>query len=243
FGDGFAKAFDITYTGRDNKLHHPHETSWGMSTRIIGAIIMTHGDDNGLVLPPAIAPWQAVIVPIAQHKPGVLDAANELKARLAKVCRVKMDDSDNAPGWKFAEYEMKGVPLRIELGPKDIENGQCVVVTRHNREKHFVKLDEIESMIPVLLQKVRDGIYQIALENRENRTFVGHSMEEIMKFSAEQSGFLKTMWCGELECEMKMKEEAGLTSRCMPFEQENLGDVCPICGKPAKTMVVWGKAY
>ena len=243
FGDGFARAFDITFQGRDNKPQYPHQTSWGMSTRIIGAIIMTHGDDNGLVLPPAIAPVQAVIVPVAQHKEGVLDAAYALRDRLKGVCRVKVDDSENSPGWKFAEYEMKGVPLRIELGPKDIEKGQCVVVTRHNREKHFIPLENIEAEIPGLLQKVRDGIYQIALENRERRTFTAASMEEIMDFTAHQSGFLKTMWCGDLACEMVMKDQAGLSSRCMPFEQEHLSDVCPICGRPAKEMVIWGKAY
>ncbi len=243
FGDGFARAFDITFQGRDNKPQYPHQTSWGMSTRIIGAIIMTHGDDNGLVLPPAIAPVQAVIVPVAQHKEGVLDAAYALRDRLKGVCRVKVDDSENSPGWKFAEYEMKGVPLRIELGPKDIEKGQCVVVTRHNREKHFIPLENIEAEIPGLLQKVRDGIYQIALENRERRTFTAASMEEIMDFTAHQSGFLKTMWCGDLACEMAMKDQAGLSSRCMPFEQEHLSDVCPICGRPAKEMVIWGKAY
>ena len=243
FGDGFARAFDITFQGRDNKPQYPHQTSWGMSTRIIGAIIMTHGDDNGLVLPPAIAPVQAVIVPVAQHKEGVLDAAYALRDRLKGVCRVKVDDSENSPGWKFAEYEMKGVPLRIELGPKDIEKGQCVVVTRHNREKHFIPLENIEAEIPGLLQKVRDGIYQIALENRERRTFTAASMEEIMDFTEHQSGFLKTMWCGDLACEMAMKDQAGLSSRCMPFEQEHLSDVCPICGRPAKEMVIWGKAY
>ena len=243
FGDGFARAFDITFQGRDNKPQYPHQTSWGMSTRIIGAIIMTHGDDNGLVLPPAVAPIQAVIVPVAQHKEGVLDAACALRDRLKGVCRVKVDDSENSPGWKFAEYEMKGVPLRIELGPKDIEKGQCVVVTRHNREKHFIPLENIGTEIPGLLQKVRDGIYQIALENRERRTFTAASMEEIMDFTEHQSGFLKTMWCGDLACEMAMKDQAGLSSRCMPFEQEHLSDVCPICGKPAKEMVIWGKAY
>ena len=182
-------------------------------------------------------------MPVAQHKEGVLDAACALRDRLKGVCRVKVDDSENSPGWKFAEYEMKGVPLRIELGPKDIEKGQCVVVTRHNREKHFIPLENIGTEIPGLLQKVRDGIYQIALENRERRTFTAASMEEIMDFTEHQSGFLKTMWCGDLACEMAMKDQAGLSSRCMPFEQEHLSDVCPICGKPAKEMVIWGKAY
>ncbi len=243
FGDGFAKAFDITFQGRDNKPAYPHQTSWGMSTRIIGAIIMTHGDDNGLVLPPAIAPIQVVIVPIAQHKPGVLDKAAELKARLKGICRVKVDDTDNSPGWKFAEYEMKGVPLRLEIGPKDMEQNQCVLVRRDNREKIIVSLDELETKIPQLLQAVHDGLYEKARQNRENRTKTATNMEELKKLAEENSGFFKAMWCGDLECEEKIKEEAGLSSRCMPFEQEKVSDVCVCCGKPAKSMVVWGKAY
>ena len=243
FGDGFAKAFDISFTGRDNKPQTPHETSWGVSTRMIGAIIMTHGDDNGLVMPPHIAPTQAVILPIAQHKEGVLDKARELKERVAKICRVKLDDSDNSPGWKFAQYEMKGVPIRIEIGPKDIENNQCVIVSRDNREKLFVSLDDLETVIPKVLQDIHDRLYQKALANREEKTYVCTSFDELKEMAAEKNGFFKTMWCGDLECELKVKEEAGLSSRCMPFEQENLGDICPICGKPAKTMIVWGKAY
>ena len=243
FGDGFARAFDITFQGRDNKPAYPHQTSWGMSTRIIGAIIMTHGDDNGLALPPAVAPIQVVIVPIAQHKEGVLDKAEELRKRLSAICRVKCDASDNSPGWKFAQYEMKGVPLRLEIGPKDIENNQCVLVRRDNREKTIVPLDQLEEKIPELLKAVHDGLYQRALENRENRTYTATSMEEMIQLANEKSGFIKAMWCGDLECEMKLKEQAGVTSRCMPFEQEHLSDVCVCCGKPAKSMVVWGKAY
>ena len=243
FGDGFARAFDITFQGQDNKPAYPHQTSWGMSTRIIGAIIMTHGDDNGLALPPAVAPIQVVIVPIAQHKEGVLDKAEELRKRLSAICRVKCDASDNSPGWKFAQYEMKGVPLRLEIGPKDIENNQCVLVRRDNREKTIVPLDQLEEKIPELLKAVHDGLYQRALENRENRTYTATSMEEMIQLANEKSGFIKAMWCGDLECEMKLKEQAGVTSRCMPFEQEHLSDVCVCCGKPAKSMVVWGKAY
>ena len=241
--DGKARAFDITFQGRDNKPAYPHQTSWGMSTRIIGAIIMTHGDDNGLALPPAVAPIQVVIVPIAQHKEGVLDKAEELRKRLSAICRVKCDASDNSPGWKFAQYEMKGVPLRLEIGPKDIENNQCVLVRRDNREKTIVPLDQLEEKIPELLKAVHDGLYQRALENRENRTYTATSMEEMIQLANEKSGFIKAMWCGDLECEMKLKEQAGVTSRCMPFEQEHLSDVCVCCGKPAKSMVVWGKAY
>ena len=243
FGDGFARAFNIQFTGRDNKLQYPHQTSWGMSTRIIGAIIMTHGDDNGLVLPPAVAPVQLVILPIAQHKPGVLDAAAALRDRLKSVARVKLDDSDQSAGWKFAEYEMKGVPLRLEIGPRDIENGTCVLVRRDNREKTVVKLDELETVVPQMLQAVHDGLYAKALARRESMTYTVTDFDALKETADQKPGLIKAMWCGDLACEMKLKEEAGVTSRCMPFEQEELADTCVCCGKPAKKMVYWGKAY
>ncbi len=243
FGDGFAKAFDIQFTGKDNKLHHPFQTSWGSTTRLIGAIIMTHGDDNGLVLPPAVAPIQLVIIPIASHKEGVLDKANELKNKLSGVCRVKLDDSDNSAGWKFAEYEMKGVPLRLEIGPKDIENNRCVVVRRDNGEKIFVSLDELETKIPELLEAVRDGLYQKAIDRRAAMTFTARDYAELKDIADNKPGFIKAMWCGDRECEDKLKDEIGITSRCIPFEQEHLSDTCVCCGKPAKHMLYWGKAY
>ena len=243
FGDGFAKAFDIQFTGKDNKLHHPFQTSWGTTTRLIGAIIMTHGDDNGLVLPPAVAPIQLVIIPIASHKEGVLDKANELKNKLASVCRGKLDDSDNSSGWKFSEYEMKGVPLRLEIGPKDIENNRCVVVRRDNGEKIFVSLDELEAKIPELLEAVRDGLYQKAIDRRAAMTFTARDYAELKDIADNKPGFIKAMWCGDRECEDKLKDELGITSRCIPFEQEHLSDTCVCCGKPAKHMLYWGKAY
>lgn len=243
FGDGFAKAFDIQFTGKDNKLHHPFQTSWGTTTRLIGAIIMTHGDDNGLVLPPAVAPIQLVIIPIASHKEGVLDKANELKNKLASVCRVKLDDSDNSAGWKFSEYEMKGVPLRLEIGPKDIENNRCVVVRRDNGEKIFVSLNELEAKIPELLEAVRDGLYQKAIDRRAAMTFTARDYAELKDIADNKPGFIKAMWCGDRECEDKLKDELGITSRCIPFEQEHLSDTCVCCGKPAKHMLYWGKAY
>lgn len=245
FGDGFAKAFEIEYTDKENKKVNPHQTSWGVTTRLIGAIIMTHGDDNGLVLPPAVAPVQAVIIPIAQHKDGVLDKANELKERLEKAgVRVKLDDSENSPGWKFAEYEMKGVPVRVEIGPKDIENNQCVVATRHNGEKSVVSLENLEEAVAQKMVEVHDGLYQKALENRENKTYSCTTMDEIIKALEEKGdGFVKAMWCGEEACEDEVKEKTGVGSRCIPFEQENLSDKCVCCGKPAKCMVYWGKAY
>lgn len=243
FGDGFSRAFNVTFAGRNNKLEYPFQTSWGMSTRIIGAIIMTHGDDEGLILPPQVAPIQLAIIPIASHKPSVLEKAAELKARLAGKFRVKLDDSDNSPGWKFAQYEMKGVPLRLEIGPKDIEKNQCVLVRRDTREKYFVSLDELETEIPRILGLLEENIYNRALENRESRTVACTTMDEVIKASNESTGFIKTMWCESAECEEQMKEQAGLSSRCMPFAQEHLSDVCPVCGKPAHKMVVWGKAY
>ena len=243
FGDGFARAFDITFTGRDNTLQYPHQTSWGMSTRLIGAIIMTHGDDNGLVLPPAVAPIQVVVIPVAQHKEGVLEKARELADRLSRFCRVKIDDSDNSAGWKYAEYEMKGVPLRLEIGPRDIEENQCVLVRRDNREKAFVSLDALEETIPRLLESVRQGLYDKALANREARTVTATTLEELVEKAGAQNCFIKTMWCGDEACELKLKEVAGVTSRCMPFAQEHLADTCVCCGRPAKTMIYWGKAY
>ena len=244
FGDGFAKAFDITFTGKDNQLHHPHQTSWGVSTRMIGGIIMTHGDNNGLVLPPRIAPIQVVIIPVAQHKEGVLEANRAVMDRLVKAgFRVKMDDSDQSAGWKFAEYEMKGVPLRLELGPKDIEKNQCVLVRRDSGEKTFVSLDGIEATVASMLDSIHDGLYAKAKKNLEDNTYACSSLEEVREKMQERGGFAKTMWCGDEACEIRMKEEAGVTSRCIPFAQEHLGDVCPVCGKPAKHMVYWGVAY
>lgn len=243
FGDGFARAFDIQFTGRDNKLAYPHQTSWGVSTRLIGGIIMTHGDDNGLVLPPAVAPIQVIIIPIAQHKEGVLDKARELAARLKSIVRVKLDDSDNSPGWKFSQYEMKGVPVRLEIGPKDIEQNQCVLVRRDNREKQVVSLDELEKAIPAALQAVHDGLYQKALQNREAKTYTAHNWEEFLEIANAGNGFIKAMWCGDEECENKIKDLTGIKSRCIPFEEEHISDTCVCCGKPAKHMLYWGRQY
>ena len=244
FGDGFAKAFDITFAGKDNQPHYPFQTSWGVSTRMIGGIIMTHGDNSGLVLPPRIAPIQVIIIPVAQHKEGVIEANQAVTDRLRTAgFRVKMDASDNTPGWKFAEYEMKGVPLRLELGPKDIEKNQCVLVRRDNGEKSFVSLDGIEDTVARMLDSIHEGLYQKAKRNLEDNTYACATLEEVKEKMAAQGGFAKTMWCGDEACEVRMKEEAGVTSRCIPFEQEHLGDTCACCGKPAKHMVVWGVAY
>lgn len=243
FGDGFARAFDIQFTDKDNKLKYPFQTSWGCTTRLIGAIIMTHGDNNGLVLPPKVAPIQVVVIPVAAHKPGVLEKAQELTDRIGKFCRVKIDTSDNSPGWKFAEYEMKGVPLRLEIGPKDIEKNQCVLVRRDNREKYFVSLDDLETEIPKLLDTVQDGLFQAALARRANMTYTAKTLDELKDIADNKPGFIKAMWCGSRECEEKLKEYAGVSSRCIPFEQEHIADTCVCCGKPADKMLYWGKAY
>ncbi|MDR0920301.1 MAG: proline--tRNA ligase [Oscillospiraceae bacterium] len=246
FGDGFAKAFDITYTDKNNTVQYPHQTSWGMTTRMIGAVIMTHGDNNGLVLPPAIAPIQVVIIPVSQQKEGVLEKALELKELLEmNNIRVKLDDSDNTPGWKYSEYEMKGVPLRIEIGPRDIENNVCVAVKRTSREKSNITIDtNLPKNILVKLQEVVDELYKSAFENREKRSYPCKTTDEITSVLAEKGdGFIKAMWCGSEECEDKVKELTGVSSRCIPFEREEISDVCVCCGKPAKEMVYWGKAY
>ena len=244
FGDKFSRAYDVTFTGRDNKLQYPFQTSWGSTTRMIGAVIMAHGDNNGLVLPPPIAPIQVIVLPVAQHKPGVLDAAAALRDRLtAAGLRVKMDDSDNSMGRKCAQYEMKGVPLRVEIGPRDMEAGQCVLVRRNDGEKTVVALTELEQAVKEQLEAVQQGLFEKAKKNLEEHTYAAYSIEEAKRLQEEKGGFIKTMWCGDVDCELKMKEQAGMSSRCMPLKQEKLGEVCACCGKPAKTEIFWGIAY
>ena len=244
FGDGFARAFDITYTDRENKVRYPHQTSWGVSTRMIGAIIMTHGDDNGLILPPKVAPIQVAIIPVAQHKEGVLEKAAEIRDRLASKWRVKLDDSDQSTGWKYSQYEMKGVPLRLEIGPRDIENNSCVLVSRVSRQKTFVSLDNIEEEIEKALAAVHDELLARAEKNLCEKMNVAHDHEEFLDIAANHPGFIKAMWCGDAECEEKLKDETGgVKSRCIPFVEEHISDVCACCGKPAKHMVVWGRQY
>ena len=244
FGDKFSRAYDVTFTGRDNKIQYPFQTSWGSTTRMIGAVIMTHGDNNGLVLPPKIAPIQAMVIPVAQHKEGVIDAAGDLLMRLKEMgIRARMDASDQSMGWKAAEYEMKGVPLRVEIGPKDMEKGQCCICRRDNGEKIFVPLTELETVVPQLLDAVHEGLYNRAKQNLENNTKVCMTLDEVKTFMETEGGFAKTMWCGELDCELEMKEKAGVSSRCMPLEQDKVSDVCVCCGKPAKHMIYWGVAY
>ncbi len=243
FGTGFAEAFGIQYTDKDGKLQYVHQTSWGFTTRIIGALIMVHGDNRGLVIPPKAAPTQVMIVPIAQHKEGVLDFAYDLKKSLGQVARVDIDASDKKPGWKFNEYEMKGIPVRLEVGPKDIDNKQVVLVRRDTLEKVVVPMDQLETKLVELLEDIQANLYHKALKHREERTSVAMTLEELKEILEAKPGFIKAMWCGELACEEKIKEETGATSRCIPFEQEHLSDKCVCCGKKAKNMVYWAKAY
>ena len=244
FGDGFAKAFNIQYTDKDNKLSYVYQTSWGMTTRLIGAIIMVHGDDSGLKLPPRVAPVQTVIIPIMQNKPGVLDKANELAAALkAKGIRVKVDDTDKRPGFKFSEQEMRGFPTRIEIGPKDIEAGTCIIARRDTGEKITVALSEIENKLPELLDDIQNNMLETARKHRDAHTYSATTYEEFVDTINNKPGFVKAMWCGDVECENKIKEDTTATSRCMPFEQEKISDVCVCCGRPAKALVYWGKAY
>ena len=242
FGDGFAKAFGIQYTDKDNKLQYVHQTSWGMTTRMIGAIIMVHGDNSGLVLPPRIAPTQVMIIPIQQRKEGVLEKAQELKAMLSNY-RVKVDDTDKSPGWKFSEQEMRGIPLRVEIGPKDIEAGQAVIVRRDNGEKCVVALTELNAKVGELLEQMQKDMLERARAHRDNHTYTATTYEEFKDTIENRPGFVKAMWCGDQACEDKIKEDTTATSRCMPFAQEKLSDKCVCCGRPAKTMVYWGKAY
>ncbi len=242
FGDGFAKAFGIQYTDKDNTLKYVHQTSWGMTTRLIGAVIMVHGDNSGLVLPPKIAPTQIVIIPIQQKKEGVLEKASEIKEKLAAF-RVKVDDTDKTPGWKFSEQEMRGIPIRVEIGPKDIAAKQAVIVRRDTREKIVVSLDEIEKKAGEILDMMQKEMLARALAHRDAHTYEAHTTEEFRDIVANKPGFVKAMWCGERACEDEIKEKTGATSRCMPFVQERIAETCVCCGKPAKKLVYWGKAY
>ena len=244
FGDGFAKAFEIQFTDKDNTLKHPFQTSWGTTTRLIGAIIMVHGDDNGLVLPPRVAPVQTVIVPIRQQQEGVLEKADEIRKALEdKGIRVKTDDTDKSPGWKFAEAEMRGIPVRIEIGPKDIEAGKAVLVRRDTGDKTECAIKDIPEEVKKLLDTIQHDMLERARARRDSQTYTATTKEEFEKLFAEKSGFVRAMWCGDRACEDEIKEKMSVTSRCMPFEQEKIADTCVCCGRPAKKLVYWGRAY
>ncbi|MCP3740209.1 proline--tRNA ligase [Rossellomorea sp. BNER] len=242
-GDGFANAFGIQFTNREGNLQYVQQTSWGFTTRIIGAMIMVHGDNRGLVIPPKAAPTQVMIVPIAQHKEGVLDFAYDLKEELAGSVRVDIDASDKKPGWKFNEYEMKGIPLRLEVGPKDIEKNQVVLVRRDTGEKIYVKLENLSTELEKLLDDIQTNLFNKAKDHLQENSREVLSYEQFKSDLEVHAGFIKAMWCGERACEDKIKEETGATSRCIPFEQQQLTTTCIYCSKPAKHMVYWAKAY
>lgn len=242
-GTGFAEAFDIQYLDKEGEQQYVHQTSWGVSTRIMGALIMVHGDNRGLVVPPRIAPTQAMIVPVAQHKEGVLDKAYDLRDQLKDLIRVDIDATDKMPGWKYNEYEMKGIPVRIEMGPRDIEKDQVVLVRRDTGEKEFVGLSDLEKRLPALLEEIQSGLYEKAAAHRAEKTSSATTLEEFKQTLDETGGFIKAMWCGDLECEEKIREETSATSRCIPYEQENISDKCVCCGKDAKELVIWARAY
>lgn len=243
-GTGFSKAFEIQYSDKENKLQHPHQTSWGLSTRVIGGIIMTHGDDNGLVLPPLVAPIQVAIVPVAAHKPGVTERAVELGEEIKKAgFRVMVDQRDYSPGWKFAEHEMRGVPIKIELGPRDIEQGQCVLVRRDTLEKQTVNLEGLVAVIQNQLDEYGRNIYDKAKKHLDESTLSASTMEEMADLAKRGNCFVKTLWCGDEACEVKVKDDLGMTSRCMPMDQSNVKGVCPVCGRPAKHHIIYGFSY
>ena len=244
FGDGFAKAFGIQYADKDNKLQYVHQTSWGVSTRLIGAIIMVHGDDSGLVLPPRVAPVQTVVIPIQQKKEGVLEGAEDIKKTLkAAGLRVQLDERDKSPGWKFAEAEMRGVPVRVEIGPRDLAEGKCVLVRHDTREKTVVEIANVAEEVSKLLEQIHNDMFARAKAHLEAHVSDALNYDEFKDAVENKPGFIRGMWCGDEACELKIKEDTTATSRCMPFEQEAISDVCVCCGKPAKKLVYWGKAY
>ena len=243
FGDGFAKAFGVQYLDKDGKIKNPYQTSWGVSTRLLGSIIMVHGDDNGLVLPPFVAPIQVVIVPIKMNEPGVLAKAREVKEQLEEAgIRVKLDESDKTPGWKFSEYEMKGVPLRVEIGPKDLANGTCMISKRNDGTKERYELENIVSICNDLFKKVHKEMYDKAMHHLLSNIHEVKTYDEF-KEVIEKGGYCKMMWCGDVECENKIKDDTNATSRCIPFDQLAFSDTCPVCGKKAKYSVYFAKAY
>ena len=242
FGDGFAKAFDMKFLDKDNKQKYVHQTSWGVSTRLLGAIIMVHGDDNGLVLPPRVAPTQLMIIPIQQHKEGILDKAYELEATLkAAGIRVKVDASDKSPGWKFSEAEMRGIPLRLEVGPRDLENNMVTIVRRDTLEKVNVSVDEVVDYIEKLLPTIQNDMYNRALERRNTMIYETDSYEEFKEIASTKPGFILSNWCGKTECENKVKDETGLKSRCIKEDVEE--GICPFCGEKAKHKLYFGRQY
>jgi prolyl-tRNA synthetase len=245
FGENFTRAYDLTFTGRNNERQYPHSTSWGMSTRMVGAVVMAHGDDSGLQLPPRIAPIQVVIVPIFRS-----DAERrQIEGALARVLneledvRVKVDWRDERPGFKFNEWELKGVPLRIEVGPRDLAKGEATVVRRLDRLKKAVPLSELGLTIPAMLEKTQEALFARAREFREQHTARVDSLDALVTFFESKIGFAVTPWCGREEDEQLVKERTGATTRVIMSGSGRPAAACAICGRPAAMEVAWGKAY
>ena len=244
FGQNFTKPFDVKFQNRDGKLEYAYQTSWGCTTRLIGAIIMAHGDNRGLKLPPRVAPIQVEIIPIAQHKEGVEEKVSEIYERLKAKFRVEADFRKQvSPGVKFNDCEMRGIPLRLEMGPRDIENGECVLVRRDTSEKISVKLENLEETIEKLLEEIQNNMFEMCKKRMEEKTTEAHTLDEFQEKMNSNQGFIKAMWCGSAECEAKIKELTAAKSRCMPFVQEKIDDKCVCCGKPADKYVIWGRQY
>ena len=244
FGQNFTRPFEVKFQNREGKEEYAYQTSWGISTRLIGAVIMAHGDNRGLKLPPKVAPIQVVVVPVAMHKDGVKEKAEELYNKLNENFRAKVDLRENCtPGFKFNDWEMRGVPVRIEIGPRDIENNEAVLVRRDTLEKETVNLDNLEARLAELMEEIQTNMFNECAKRRDEKTTIAYTLDEIVKNLEENQGYVKTMWCENVECELKIKEVTGAHSRCMPFAQEHLADTCPVCGKKATKMVVWGRQY
>lgn len=244
FGQKFTKPFDIKFSNRNNELEYAYQTSWGVSTRMIGGLVMVHSDDNGLVLPPKIAPRQVVIIPIGQDE-KVITKANELLNNLINTgITTFIDTSEKSPGFKFAEHETNGIPVRIEVGPKDLESGQLVLARRDTREKINVSLDsDVVTVVKDLLTSIQSNLFERAKKRKDNMTYVATTYEEVKEIMENHPGFIKAMWCGDTECELKMKEIRGTKSRCIPLEEEHISDTCVCCGRKSKHMVYWGIQY
>ena len=244
FGDNFSKAFNMTFLDKENKTCHMYQTSWGMTTRIIGAMIMTHGDDHGLVLPPNIAPVKVNIIPIGKNNSEVIEKSYEI-AKDLKILNItcEVDDSEKSPGYRFAESEMRGIPVRIEIGPRDLENNTCILVRRDTLEKIEVSLENVAEEVIKLLLDIQNEMYLRAKTRRESMTKEVKTLEEMKNLASEENGFIKASWCGKRECEDKIKEVVGVTSRCIPFDEEKKYDTCVCCNEEAKFLVYWGKQY
>ena len=245
FGDHFAKAFGIQFLNKDNVLETPYQTSWGVTTRMIGAIVMTHGDDRGLVLPPKIAPIKVAIIPIGiDRNESVKDATEKIESILKEAgITYKTDMSDKSPGYKFAETEVKGYPIRVEIGSRDLESGSVTLVRRDTLEKVQVNVDSIESKVKELLDTIQKDMYDRALARRNTMLYTANNYEEMKKIAEEKSGFILVNWCGDVACENKVKDELGLKSRCIPEGNSEPDGKCAICGKSAKCKLYFGKQY